>query len=119
MVSNGLTTSFQLRRHWLARFSDVPKLSGQPPSYPQRPRHREAHWFGATITVVLLVFRSVFGSMCDAVRRAITEAVQRAGGASTSGFHSIIDESIEAIIAEGRVARSSAPLRSAPNEENA
>lgn len=67
MVSNGLTTGFQLIRHWLTRFSDDPKLSGQSSSSPQLPRGRDAHWFGVAITVVLLVVGLVIGGIGIAV----------------------------------------------------
>ena len=67
MVSNGLTTGFQFLRHWVEHFSDDPKFSGQHPSSPQLPRRREAHWFGATVTVILCVVGLVVGSMGIAI----------------------------------------------------
>lgn len=67
IISNGLTTTFQLLRHWLGRFSGAPKLSGQRTSLPQLPRRREAHWFGAAITVVRLVVGLVIGGIGIAI----------------------------------------------------
>lgn len=59
MVLKGLTTGFQFLRLWLVRVSDELKH----PSSPQPPRRRVVHWFGAALTVILLVVALVIGGM--------------------------------------------------------